>query len=242
MKKTYLLFLLTFALPNARILAQKSAATDKDLLSILGDFKMLDTFSYTTELKTYLSNDPKKVETLRTQYFQQKGNQAVIYTKSDKETFFFNQSGQFKVNHHDKTIKYHLFESDSIFKEYLNTYAVYDNSKIDSFFLKNALIQSKKIKGTKTSFQLKYENQSPIKEMTIIYQNGLKHPDTLSYLSEQPFWGSDDPTHPIYVRQLVTAYEYQKKIPDEVLRILNHAKDLLHFIQSEYKDYTIKAI
>ncbi|MFA6152124.1 MAG: hypothetical protein WC716_12435 [Chitinophagaceae bacterium] len=244
MKNKIVLLTLLLIPASCLLYAQKlnPAGSDIELCAMINKIKMADSVSYTAETQTFLTNEPQKVTKIATRFFQIKGERAVIYTKTDNELFFFNHSGQFKVNHTAKTIQYRLFESDSIFKEYLNTYTDYGNDKIDSFFLKDAYVFTKKVKGKLISYQLKYEKQVHPKEIKLCYQAGLTLPDSVSYTLEQPYWGSEDPSNPIFVSQKVVAFNYRKQIPSEVVTIMTHAKDLLQFIKNEYKTYTLQAI
>ncbi len=157
-------------------------ATMADLHAIAGQMKALKTYSYETTTNAVFPNG-KKDQKVTTVYMD--GGRKRLSYKTNVETLLLTDRWAYKADHRHKTVsvfnvvKYNdkykkaLPELETVFKN--NLAATF----LDSVVLRSGKLVAAKKNGAMTTFRLRFPEDFSIEEMTIVYDNNRKLPESI---------------------------------------------------------------
>lgn len=224
------------------LLAQRGqpAFSDKTLVGLFSGFKSADGYMYQVRTESHAATEPDKVVVETTDVYQ--GNAPFIsYSSSEREVVLLCRKGQFKADKQNKTVQYREFDSDEQYEQVAAGYNSSLNQSLDSIFLKDAFITSKKAGKTNLTYMLHYAGSSYFKSLHLVCRRPDSIPDSLVYIIERPAPGYNHEGNATMVIQKVKTSRYRKQLPGEFGRLLQH-QNLVDFLQNEYKGYKLQNI
>lgn len=241
MKRRLLIFsVLLLASCSLSAQSGQSALSDKTLVELFSVFKKTDGYTYQIQTESHAVTEPGKIVIELTDVYQSNAP-FVTYSSSEREVALLCRKGQFKVDKKNKTIQYKEFVRDAEYEELVTDYNMTLNQGLDSIFLKDAFITSKKTGKTSLSYLLHYGESSYFKSLHLVCRRSDSIPDSLVYIIERPMPGFNNDGNATKIIQKVKTSRYRKQQPNELGRLSQHP-NLVDFLQNEYKGYKLQNI
>lgn len=239
MKKILILVLsIAFYSVAATASPADEAMKDKGLLAMMKQLKEADGYTYQLSVTTFTTGKQTKTEVFRMLNYQSLTD-SLIYSSSPETILFVCPQGQFRVNFKERVAYYAIYDNGNGIKAMMQTAS---GLALDTMFLSNAKVASRKEDSRNLSYRLTYPKGSMITGMEIVYAKNSFF-NSISYTIERPMaaFAGDIDKSPL-VRQQVMMNGYERKRPPEIAAILPQMNDIKAYLERTYKGFKIERI